>query len=134
MAGVFRVGVRSPVTVSALLALSGRMACMKRNPALDGLRALAVMGVLAFHLAADVAAGGFLGVTVFFVLSGFLITGLLLAERHVTGRIDLRAFYARRALRLFPALGVAVVLAAILAIATGVSLVDVSVGSVAAAL
>lgn len=71
--------------------------------ALDGLRGLALVGVLLFH-AKGVLAGGYLGVDLFFVLSGFLITSLLLAERARTGRIGLAAFWVRRARRLFPAL------------------------------
>lgn len=71
-------------------------------PALDGLRGLAVAGVLAFHL--GYLRGGFLGVDLFFVLSGFLITSLLLAEHRRRGAIDLARFWARRARRLLPAL------------------------------
>jgi peptidoglycan/LPS O-acetylase OafA/YrhL len=71
-------------------------------PALDGLRGLAVLGVLLFHDGR--LAGGYLGVDLFFVLSGFLITANLLAEHAGTGRINLRAFWMRRARRLFPAL------------------------------
>jgi peptidoglycan/LPS O-acetylase OafA/YrhL len=74
------------------------------QPALDGIRALAVGGVLLYHLDVDWAAGGFLGVEVFFVLSGFLITGLLFGEWRRTGGIDLVGFYRRRARRLLPAL------------------------------
>ncbi|HVM40608.1 MAG TPA: acyltransferase family protein, partial [Acidimicrobiia bacterium] len=74
------------------------------RPALDGLRALAVLAVLAYHGGVDDLPGGFLGVDVFFVLSGFLITSLLLAEWRTTGRLDLRTFWARRACRLLPAL------------------------------
>jgi peptidoglycan/LPS O-acetylase OafA/YrhL len=59
------------------------------QPALDGVRALAVAGVLVFHARPDWLPGGFLGVDAFFVLSGFLITGLLLDERRRTGRIRL---------------------------------------------
>jgi peptidoglycan/LPS O-acetylase OafA/YrhL len=70
-------------------------------PALDGLRGLAVIGVLFFH--DDRLRGGYLGVDLFFVLSGFLITSLLVAEQRKSGRIDLRAFWIRRARRLFPA-------------------------------
>jgi peptidoglycan/LPS O-acetylase OafA/YrhL len=70
-------------------------------PALDGLRGLAVIGVLLFH--AGHLKGGFLGVDLFFTLSGFLITSLLLTEHARTGRIGLGAFWGRRARRLLPA-------------------------------
>ena len=73
----------------------------RQIPALDGLRALAVGLVIAYHAGAPVP--GDLGVALFFVLSGFLITHLLLAERAATGTVSLRAFYARRSLRIFPA-------------------------------
>ncbi|HEX5365315.1 MAG TPA: acyltransferase [Acidimicrobiales bacterium] len=87
---------------------------LAHEPALDGLRGLAVLVVVAFHL--DRLQGGFLGVDLFFVLSGFLITSLLLVEHQGRGRVDLGAFWARRARRLLPALlallaGVAVLLA-----------------------
>ena len=76
---------------------------LAHHPALDGLRGLAVAGVVLFHAGYAWAIGGFLGVSTFFTLSGFLITSLLLAERSATGRIDLGAFWARRARRLLPA-------------------------------
>jgi peptidoglycan/LPS O-acetylase OafA/YrhL len=79
------------------------------NPALDGIRAFAIIGVLGRHYefrGGPIWEAGNLGVDVFFVLSGFLITTLLLRERHGTGRISLRNFYARRALRLLPLLAV----------------------------
>ena len=72
-------------------------------PALDGLRALSLIAILLYHAGFGWARGGYLGVTVFFALSGFLITGLLLRERDVRGGIDLRGFWARRARRLVPA-------------------------------
>ena len=72
-------------------------------PALDGLRGVAVLAVVGYHLWPGLVPGGFLGVTVFFVLSGFLITRLLLAEHTSTGTIGLRGFWGRRARRLLPA-------------------------------
>ncbi len=72
-------------------------------PALDGLRGLAVVGVLAFHGEFAAFKGGFLGVSIFFTLSGFLITSLLLREHAATGTISLRAFWSRRFRRLMPA-------------------------------
>jgi peptidoglycan/LPS O-acetylase OafA/YrhL len=73
-------------------------------PALDGIRAIAVALVLADHGGVPGLSGGFLGVDVFFVLSGFLITSLLLDEFHRSGRIRLTDFWIRRARRLLPAL------------------------------
>jgi peptidoglycan/LPS O-acetylase OafA/YrhL len=75
------------------------------RPQLDGIRGLAVLGVVTFHTWPQIARDGGLGVTVFFVLSGFLITRLLLKEHEAVGRISLGRFYMRRALRLLPALG-----------------------------
>ncbi len=72
-------------------------------PALDGLRGLAVLGVLFFH-ANGALRGGYLGVDLFFVLSGYLITSILLAEHRAAGKIALKNFWIRRARRLFPAL------------------------------
>lgn len=72
---------------------------------LDGLRAVAVCLVLIYHLVPDVLPGGFLGVDLFFVISGFLITTLLIAERNRNGSISLLSFWRRRARRLLPALG-----------------------------
>jgi peptidoglycan/LPS O-acetylase OafA/YrhL len=74
------------------------------KPALDGLRAVAVVSVMAYHFDASWAPGGFLGVDMFFVLSGYLITTLLLIEWGSTGTVDLVAFWVRRARRLLPAL------------------------------
>jgi peptidoglycan/LPS O-acetylase OafA/YrhL len=73
-------------------------------PGLDGLRGVAVLAVMAFHAGLAAAGGGLLGVDVFFVLSGFLVTSLLLAEYRRSGTIALRSFWARRARRLLPAL------------------------------
>lgn len=80
------------------------MRAPSRLPGLDGLRAIAVLAVIAFHLLPDTLQGGYIGVDVFFVISGFLITGLLVRERATAGRLSLRGFWARRARRLIPAL------------------------------
>ncbi len=74
------------------------------QPALDGLRAFAVAAVIAYHFGAGWASGGFLGVDAFFVLSGYLITSLLLTEWGRSGGISLAGFWVRRARRLLPAL------------------------------
>src|SRR2546430_10459082 len=72
------------------------------RPALDGLRGVAILGVFAHHAQVPYLRGGVIGVDIFFVLSGFLITALLLQEADETGRISFPAFYIRRTLRLFP--------------------------------
>ena len=77
-------------------------------PALDGLRGLAILLVFAFHLPISAFRAGSYGVILFFVLSGFLITTILLRELDDTGTVDFRRFYQRRARRLFPALLVVV--------------------------
>ncbi|MBB4685368.1 acyltransferase family protein [Amycolatopsis jiangsuensis] len=74
------------------------------SPALDGIRGVAILGVLLFHTGH--LPGGFLGVDLFFALSGYLITGLLLREVHATGTVSLISFWGRRIRRLFPALAV----------------------------
>ena len=86
--------------VPAGRAASGRLTY---QPALDGLRAVALLGVVAYHAGIVRFRGGFLGVSAFFTLSGFLITSLLLAERGETGRVALGSFWARRVRRLLPA-------------------------------
>lgn len=82
---------------------------LPRLPGLDGVRALAVLGVLVFHFKPAWLPGGYLGVEIFFVLSGFLITSLLLAEWQGSGGIDLARFWSRRARRLLPAAVVLIV-------------------------
>ena len=82
---------------------------------IEGLRAIAVLLVLAGHAAGNLVPGGFVGVDVFFVISGFLITGLLVGELRRTGRISLTAFYARRAKRLLPAAVLVLVVSLLLA-------------------
>ncbi len=73
------------------------------RPDIEGLRAVAIIAVLLFHMGISFAQGGFIGVDVFYVISGFLITGLLLREGQSTGKFDLVRFYARRMRRLLPA-------------------------------
>ncbi len=77
-------------------------------PGIDALRAIAVLAVFLYHAGVGWMPGGFLGVDVFFVISGYLITSLLLSERRREGRVDLWRFWARRARRLLPAVGVLV--------------------------
>ncbi|WP_167042893.1 acyltransferase family protein [Salinibacterium sp. ZJ454] len=89
--------------------VSASQASTSRIPGLDGLRAIAVTAVLIFHLMPGLLPGGYIGVDVFFVISGFLITTLLLREHQRTGRIALGSFWQRRARRLLPAIGVLVI-------------------------
>lgn len=102
------VGGPEPTSGGALLA---------HQPGLDGLRGAAVLAVLAYHL--GWLPGGFLGVSLFFTLSGFLITNLLLQEADRSGRIRLGAFWARRARRLLPAAVAGVALAVAVTAAAG---------------
>ncbi len=92
-----------PTSDPAEIAVAHRPRLAHRG-GLDGLRAIAVIAVLFFHGGVDVLSGGFLGVDVFFVLSGFLITSLVVAEVSTTGRVDLGSFWIRRFRRLLPAL------------------------------
>lgn len=71
---------------------------------LDGLRGLAIIAVLGYHLAPQLFRGGYIGVDIFFVISGFLISTLLIAEHHTNGKINFKNFWHRRARRLLPAL------------------------------
>ena len=80
------------------------MSALARLPGLDGLRGVAVLAVIGYHLnLGNFLPAGFLGVDIFFTVSGFIITALMLQEHAQTGRIDFAAFYLRRARRLFPA-------------------------------
>lgn len=83
---------------------AGRSGTLPYLAAIDGLRALAVTAVLIYHAQIGALPGGFLGVEVFFVISGYLITSLLLTDRASTGHVSLPAFWKRRAKRLLPAL------------------------------
>ncbi len=87
----------------------------KYRTEIDGLRAIAVLSVFFFHLQPEMVPGGFLGVDIFFVISGYLITGIILRE-NLLGTFSFGNFYARRIKRIFPALFVVIVLSAIVAI------------------
>jgi peptidoglycan/LPS O-acetylase OafA/YrhL len=106
------------------------------RPHLDGLRAVAVYLVVAFHARADRFGGGFIGVDVFFVLSGYLVTQLLLRDIDQRGSIDFRRFYARRFRRLMPAAAVVLVLTILVfgVIASPAELLDAKGGLRAASL
>ena len=77
--------------------------CVKYRREIDGLRAIAVVSVILFHGSASILSGGFLGVDIFFVISGYLITHIILAEKSA-GNFSLGRFYERRARRILPAL------------------------------
>jgi peptidoglycan/LPS O-acetylase OafA/YrhL len=83
------------------------------RPAIDGVRAIAVLSVIVYHVHEPWLPGGFLGVDIFFVLSGFLITSLLIVEYRTSGRIGLARFWARRARRLLPAVLLLIVVVAL---------------------
>jgi peptidoglycan/LPS O-acetylase OafA/YrhL len=106
------------------------------RPDIEGLRAVAILAVLAYHAGIPWLSGGFVGVDIFFVISGFLITGLLLRERDRDGRIDLAGFYARRARRLLPAalIVVAVTVAASALVVSPIQFPDVAIDGASAAL
>lgn len=86
---------------------------MRHRRDIEGLRALAVLAVVLYHFGVPGFDGGYVGVDVFFVVSGFLITSLLVAERQSTGRISFRDFYARRIRRLLPISAVVLVVTAL---------------------
>jgi peptidoglycan/LPS O-acetylase OafA/YrhL len=92
---------------------------LKYQPALDGLRGVAVAAVLLYHGGVGWSPGGFLGVDIFFVLSGYLITSLLVAEQGSSGSIRLGRFWTRRARRLLPALFCVVAVVVIHAVVVG---------------
>ncbi|MCA5892733.1 acyltransferase [Isoptericola sp. NEAU-Y5] len=93
--------------------VKGRGAASFR-PDIEGMRAIAIGLVLIYHAGVRQLPGGFVGVDVFFVISGFLITGLLIREIERTGRVSLVTFYARRAKRLLPATGLVLIVTSVL--------------------
>ena len=84
--------------------LGGNSETKRFRPDIEGLRAVAVIGVVAYHFGVPGIPGGFVGVDIFFVISGYLITRLLIEELEESGKINLLRFYGRRARRLLPAL------------------------------
>jgi peptidoglycan/LPS O-acetylase OafA/YrhL len=98
------------------------------RPDIEGLRAIAVLAVLAYHARVPGISGGYIGVDVFFVVSGFLITGVILRELRTTGTLSLPTFYARRLRRLLPA---ALVVIAATVLASAILLPPLRVGDVA---
>jgi peptidoglycan/LPS O-acetylase OafA/YrhL len=80
------------------------LALLKYFPHIDGLRALAVLSVIVFHLAPDIFPGGYLGVDIFFVISGFVISQSLYKSYLQNGKLNIGNFYIRRFKRLYPAL------------------------------
>src|SRR5579862_8507392 len=107
---------------------------LRYRPYLDGLRCIAVYLVVAFHAGLAGFSGGFVGVDIFFVLSGFLVTRILLRDLSTKGRIDLRNFYARRFRRILPAAGVVLLVTAVAysIVATPAQMLDVVGGFKAA--
>ena len=102
-----RAGSARAGSTSRLVGTRGRTSTFR--PEIQALRALAVTLVVVYHLNSGWLPGGYIGVDVFFVISGFLITGIMLAEIERTGRLRLRDFYARRARRILPASAVTLV-------------------------
>ena len=94
----------------------------QKNPALEGLRALAIVGVVLFHTRPSLLRGGFLGVTLFFVLTGFLITRSIMREQYRTGTFSMKRYVIKRLKRLVPAALACIGLTALLMLAVGPSL------------
>jgi len=103
-------------------------------PGIDAMRALAVLAVFGYHAGLDWVPGGFLGVDVFFVISGYLITSLLLREFRGTGKIELARFWIRRARRLLPAVGVLIAVAMIVSAIADPNKIDQTRGDALASL
>ena len=97
-------------------ASAGTTAASEYRPDIEGLRGIAILSVVLYHLDPRLLPGGFTGVDVFFVISGFLITGILLREYQTSGRIDLLAFWARRARRILPSASLVLAVSAVLSL------------------
>jgi peptidoglycan/LPS O-acetylase OafA/YrhL len=110
---------KNTLTKSPANAVAADRAASPHLAGLDGLRALAVAAVVLYHVMPGTVPGGGLGVDIFFVISGFLITGLLFSERDRTGRIRLGQFWMRRVRRLAPALAILVVVCSSVAVLVG---------------
>ncbi len=104
MAVAFCVDEEAAVDVAGTGRESKARKGIRYIPALDGLRAVAVLAVIAYHLGLPGCQGGLMGVTVFFVISGYIVTKILVVEYSRTGSIDFKGFYLRRAKRLLPAI------------------------------
>src|SRR5690625_850586 len=105
------------MTASLVQETDGRQATRRDKsfrPDVEGMRAVAVGLVLLYHAGVGAIPGGYVGVDVFFVISGFLITGMLVREVQTTGRVSLSRFYARRIKRLLPAAALVLVVTAVL--------------------
>src|SRR5262245_38313098 len=111
--------VRAPAPTEPAAEPSTSLPKISYQPGLDGLRAIALLSIFCVHANIGAAPGGFLAVSTFFTLSGFLITALLATEHTNQGRINLRSFWQRRARRLLPASLAAILLIAIATIWLG---------------
>ena len=103
------------------------------RPDIEGLRGLAVLLVVLYHAAIPGFSGGYVGVDVFFVISGYLITGLLMSEARERGRIDYPQFYARRARRLLPAAALTLVVTLLVSRVVYAPLEQIAIGTTAIA-
>jgi peptidoglycan/LPS O-acetylase OafA/YrhL len=102
-----------PAADATAVETSKRATSHRYRPYLDGLRAVAVYLVVAFHAGLGLVSGGFIGVDIFFVLSGFLVTGILIRDLASTGHVRWRMFYSRRVRRILPASLIALVVTAL---------------------
>ncbi|TWB93050.1 acyltransferase-like protein [Bradyrhizobium macuxiense] len=112
--GAFALGTRLRVNDDAPLDGADRSDSIQYRPDIDGLRAIAVLAVLAYHAFPRAVPGGFAGVDIFFVISGYLITGIIIRQM-LEKRFSLANFYARRILRIFPCLVVVILVTFVIA-------------------